>query len=66
MLTTKTYKIEIELPEGCDEWWEDLAKLKTKDARKMICTDMDSALQQCGFFSRKIKVTKIIVRKLNI
>ncbi len=65
MFTTKTYKIEIELPEGNDEWWEELAKKKSKAAQKMICKDLDAVLQQSGFFARKIKVVKTTVHKFS-
>ena len=52
----KTYFLLIELDEGNDEWWEDVAK---GQARTKVKEEVLSCLADHGFIDCRVKVIKI-------
>ena len=59
----RTYHIQIELPEGCDEFWEELARMKQGDAKKALAAEVQEALEEYSLFDAKIDITRIDVSK---
>lgn len=57
----KTYVLAVEIPEGCDEFWDGVAKQKSRLARKMVESAIAGTLNECGWFDCRVKVA--LVRK---
>ncbi len=53
----KTYILEVTLPEGNDEFWEDVAKGK---ARTKVKDAIKQTLDNEGWFDAKVKIVDVI------
>lgn len=53
----KTFHIEITLPEGDDEFYEEIAPLKKRAACSRVSHEIQGWLERGGFFPTKVKVT---------
>ena len=56
----KTYTMTLEIPEGSDEFWDELAQMKNKRAKEELRHAIAMCLGQSGF-DHKIKMGKTIV-----
>lgn len=63
-ITQRTYRLTMEIPEGNDEFWEQLAEMKTVQARAELAHEIESVLSCSGIYDVKIKMkaTKIVRR----
>lgn len=55
----KLYRIQIDLPEGNDEFWEEIALMKPAAAKTRIAEDLNKWMEDGGWLDAKVKVTDI-------
>lgn len=58
----RTYTLTMKVPEGNDEFWDELAQMTTRRAKEELKHALKTNLEEHGWFDLQIKMGKTIDR----